>query len=208
MDKIKNPPTLIMRILFLFFVLCNSILLNGQNQSQIIPKYEYFTFKKILLKSNYELIVDTIADKRKIRLKGIATDIYLAYKSNPIKASGLNLGYLHFDTDSFFVISTVSASGLDTSIQVYRKDNGKLLIQGRLLYFHNQQHSISYYDYHAGNKLGIVNLITGKIETYPSPDVFCGFWHECVEKILLFDKEIHIVYYGKSNSMTKSVYIR
>lgn len=190
----------------LIICIAYSILVSGQTDGKIVPTNITFTSSRIPLKNKYVLIVDTIVDKRVVRLNGPKVDTILEYKTNSLKASELNLGYLHFDTDSFFVIST--GTDIDTSIQVYRKVDGKLLLRGRLFTFHKQMNSVSYYDYNAGNKFCVINLISGKIEAYTPPEVHCIFWHRCVESIRLTGNEIQMLYYDKNNRYTTKVYIR
>ena len=91
-----------------------------------------FSSKPIQLKNNYFLILDTIADKRVLRLKGPAIDTII--RSNYLKASEFNLGYLQFDADSFFVISTDNGL-VDTNMVVYNKLTGKKLLNGKLFSF-------------------------------------------------------------------------
>ena len=165
-----------------------------------------FTTKRIQLKNNYSLIVDTILDKRVVHLVGPKVNAALEYKSNSLKASELNLGYLHFDSDSFSVISTVN--DIDTSIQMYRKTDGKLLLRGRLFTFHKQMSALSFYDYGAGHKFCVVDLISGRIENYTPPEVHCVFWHRCVEDITLTEQEVRLQFAGMNNRRSTNVYKR
>ena len=77
---------------------------------------------------------------------------------------------------------------------------------GGFLKFDASYNALAFGDWYgdSGKPLGLLDFNTGQIKNYNAPTSSCLLWFQCVESVIISEKEIQVKYYNKSKFQTQT----
>ena len=194
----------------IFICLCWSYS-SAQDTLNPCPKDGICPYHEVSLKNHYQLnIGDTINNRRTIRLLGPGTDTII--RSVNVKNSNASLGWLVGDYEDVFVLySTYSGNYSDpqpTTVNVFQKSTGTLLLSGPLVEYINSENAILFIDYNQQENLGLFDLSNLKIEMFGSLDTPCESWWRCIKYNYVTEKDVTVEYRDWNTNTKRKIYIR
>jgi len=160
-------------------------------------------YNTVILKNNYKLIYTTTDKSRFLRLTGPTIDT--AIMSKNIKAPENLFGWLQQDFEDYFMMYSEYSDYSDTTVRVFRKNDGTQLFSGRFLDLDKKYNVLIFVGF---KELGLFDLNTMKIELFKPPPTACNFWHDCLVSINLTEKELTVEYAILNMKREKKVYPR
>jgi len=187
-------PTLL--ISFLFCIVQNS---KAQDPIQYGVPYD-----TVFLKNETKLIYSATEKSRIIRIINPTVDTILRITDT---RSSSFLGKVKADYEDCFVLS--DDEDAYENISIYKKENGKRLVFGQVVFFDTLSNAICYADWNKQDILYIFDFNRSVIEKYFTPSTNClRFWY-CIQVRAMNDTQFTIEYFAKNtNIKTKKTFTR
>lgn len=161
-------------------------------------------YDTVLLKNETKLIYSTKEKSRIIRIINPTVDTILRITDTH---SSLWQGKVKADYNDCFVLS--DDEDVYENISIYKKENGKRLVFGQVVFFDTLSNAILYADYNKQDILYIFDFNRSVIEKYFTPSTNClRFWY-CIQVKAMNDIQFTIEYYAKNtNIKTRKTFTR